>query len=452
MDFSKLLSADIPCECGKTHRAPTKDVLIGAGVIAQLPALVKRYQKQHLLVVCDANTYRAAGEKVCTVIAGAGIAYRLCIVEGEEVIADEKAIDQVTAALFDECDLIVAVGTGTVNDLCKYVSFGAFIDYLIVATAPSMDGFTSGVSAMNLKNMKVTLPSQPPVAVIGDTDVLCAAPADMITDDVCDILGKNICLIDWQMGHIINGEYFCPYIYGLVRDSVNIVTKLTDDIGSRSPEAIARLMEALVLSGIAMSFCGNSRPASGCEHHLSHFWEMQFLEEGKKPVLHGLKVAVGMVAANFLYEKFLNVMPDADRANAFAQAFVFDAWENEIRSIYGRSAQEIVELEKKVHKNGLEGQQKRLISTLEHWDELQKTVSDCLPALNETLALLAKLNAPTCPADFGIEAASVRNAVLYAKDVRDRFTLLQLLWDLGLLPQFADDVTALFTADARFAK
>jgi len=176
------------------------------------------------------------------------------------------------------------------------------------------------------------------------------------------------------------------------------------------------------------------------------------LEEGKKPVLHGLKVAVGMVAANFLYEKFLNVMPDADRANAFAQAFVFDAWENEIRSIYGRSAQEIVELEKKVHKNGLEGQQKRLISTLEHWDELQKTVSDCLPALNETLALLAKLNAPTCPADFGIEAASVRNAVLYAKDVRDRFTLLQLLWDLGLLPQFADDVTALFTADARFAK
>ncbi len=164
-------------------------------------------------------------------------------------------------------DLIVGVGSGTINDLCKFISFKLGLDYIIYATAPSMDGFVSIGSALMLNHVKTTVDCHGPIAVIGDPEILAAAPMRLISAGLCDTLGKYTCLLDWKLSHLICGEYYCAEVVGMVEEALRAVSNQIDRIPDRDPAAIKAVMEALVLTGIAMSYVGNSRPASGCEHH-----------------------------------------------------------------------------------------------------------------------------------------------------------------------------------------
>ena len=145
-------------------------------------------------------------------------------------------------------------------------------------------------------HMKTTYEAQVPYAILGDLAIIRNAPMNMIAAGVGDILGKYTCLCDWAVAHMLNGEYHCTAIEQLVRHSIATVTAGIANAKNRDAAAISSIMEALIYSGIAMSFAGNSRPASGSEHHLSHYWEMMYLFEGKKPVLHGTKVGIGTIA------------------------------------------------------------------------------------------------------------------------------------------------------------
>ena len=153
------------------------------------------------------------------------------------------------AAVTGSTQLIVGVGSGVINDLCKQTAFEKNLPYYIVATAPSMDGYTSVGSALILKGMKVTLNARPPKAVIADTKVLQSAPLDMIQAGVGDILGKHSCLNDWKLAELIRGEYFCQKVCDLVYEAVETVGRLTEAAVSRDEAALGALMEALVAVG-----------------------------------------------------------------------------------------------------------------------------------------------------------------------------------------------------------
>ena len=173
------------------------------------------------------------------------------------------------------------MGSGVIQDLCKYVSYQAKLPYYIVATAPSMDGYASKGAAMIWDNMKVTYNAHVPEVIIGDVDVLKDAPMEMIQSGYGDILGKYSCLNDWKLSRVVNGEYFCRYVYDLTYEILCKTKDLGPKLLERDAAAIETLMEALVGVGIAMAYVGNSRPASGSEHHLSHFFEVTGIMNGK---------------------------------------------------------------------------------------------------------------------------------------------------------------------------
>ena len=169
------------------------------------------------------------------------------------------------------------------------------IDYYVVGTAPSMDGYASNVSPLIIRHLKTTYTARPARVIIGDLQVLCEAPMHMLAAGVGDIIGKYVCLADWQLAHEINEEYLCPEVTALVRKSIEKVTENAEAAAKREKNAVAALMEGLVLSGIAMSYIGNSRPASGSEHHMSHYWEMMFLLRHQSDPLHGTKVGLSLI-------------------------------------------------------------------------------------------------------------------------------------------------------------
>ena len=439
MTIADFLDHPVVCNCGHCHTSDVKTVEIGPGALSKLPSIVKHLGYDKAFVLADCHTYRAAGQQVLTNLESRDIPYTSFILDADEVVPDEYTIGSVLMHLDPSCNLIIGVGTGTINDISRFISHRMRLPYFIVATAPSMDGFASTVAPLITNNLKTTYDAHVPQAIIADLDILADAPMPMIAAGFADIVGKYTCLCDWKLSAIINDEYYCETIASIMRLALKRTIASKNGLLNRDKAAIGRLTEALVLAGIAMSYAGNSRPASGSEHHLSHFWEMRFLFENKKAVLHGAKVGIGTVIILRLYEYLAKTHFDFAKIKASPTPKPNDAWKAEIARVFGPAAEGVILLEERVGKNLPAKREQRLASVEKHWAEIHSLIS-ALPPSDEVAKLLADIEGPMHPKQVGLDQAAVKDSLLFAKEVRNRYTILQLLWDLQLLEPYTNQI------------
>ena len=280
-----------PCGCGKNHHIEVKEILIEEGVVEKLEeAMSDGFLKEYIspLLICDTNTCKVTEEIMEDI-------YDRCqvlVLDAEGLHADQHAIEVVENNMEEDIDLILAVGTGTIHDISRYVAFQYKIPFISVPTAASVDGFVSTVAAMTWNGLKKTVPAAPPIAVYADSNIFAAAPRRLNASGVSDLFGKYICLADWKIAHMLTDEYICDEIIELEEKALRTVRSCLDDIAQGDRESCEKLMYALILSGLAMQMVGNSRPASCAEHHLSHLWEMEVIN-GPLDALHGEKVSIG---------------------------------------------------------------------------------------------------------------------------------------------------------------
>ena len=414
MNINKLLKG-VECECGKYHTCDIDYVYIEKDAVLRLKDICKNYN--NILIVADENTYKAAGDK--TVFALEDKQIKKVIFTGKKVLVpDEDAINKVTENL-NRTDMIVAIGSGVIQDLCKYVSFYNNIPYLVVATAPSMDGYASDGAAMITGGMKVTYKAGLPRAIVADTQVLCNAPIEMIKAGYGDIIGKFSALNDWKLSKCINDEYFCDYIYNITAEQIDRTLKLAGGILDRSEESIKTLMEALVVIGIMMSFAGSSRPASGSEHHLSHFFEITGIIENTEYFPHGIDVAYSTLITTKIREKLLTEkFPEKIYRSSKEEL------EENIKKVYKQVAEGCIELQNKVGNY----QADRLNIYLQKEDEI-KAILDEVPDFEDIYDMLnlVQLDVNEFYKLYGNK--KINDAILYAKDLKDRYTVLWLYYD-----------------------
>ncbi len=415
MDINKLLGG-VTCSCGKAHTCNIEYVYIEKNATQRLSEICSK--NRNILIVADENTFFASGEATVSALTGKDI--KKVIFSGSEILVpNETAIAKVTDNLYN-IDLIIGIGSGVIQDLCKYVSFYNKMPYIIVATAPSMDGYASNGAAMITDGMKVTYPAGLPTAIIADTEVLANAPMDMIKAGFGDIIGKFSALNDWKLSHTVNGEYFCNYIYDLTYSQIKTTLDLADGILKRDEKSIKALMEALVVIGILMSFAGSSRPASGSEHHLSHFFEITGILTGSDYFSHGIDVAYSTIITAKLREKLLD--------KPFPQTIYrpdINEYTEKMEYLYRSSAKGCMELQEKMgrYKNNnaqmylnKEPEIREILSEMPTVEEIEKMLSLVGLNINEFYAL------------YGEE--KINDAILYAKDLKDRYTVLWLNYDL----------------------
>lgn len=434
------------CGCGRIHSADIDEILIGSGVINETGAVVDKIAAKYgfdksvhsIFMLADGNTYKAVGEKTENILTERGYKINKLILPGEtQVVPDEKTIFKALHAINREDRFIIAAGSGTINDMCRYLCFKLGVPYIIVASAPSMDGFAANVAPLVVNNKKTTYITTTPRAIIGDIDILKEAPLNLIAAGLGDILGKYNALCDWKNSNIITGENYCAELAGMVGEATKKCEQSADGLAKRDERSITMLMEALVLTGISISFWGFSRPASSAEHHVAHFWEMVFLYEGKEAVLHGAKVGVSSVAMAYLYNKLAETDIDFDGAYAAANDFDFDKWAAAIREQYRDSADMIIEKEMNVGFYKPENRKKRIDAIKNNLPEIIETINKYTPPEERITEMIKKAGGPVRPSDVGITRETVYNGLLYAKDTRDLYSILQILGDLGLLDRFA---------------
>ena len=308
--ISQWAGMEYSCACGKSHKVDIQAIRVGSGVIQELPGILRDLGASHIFLVADNYTYEAAGRQVEQLLDQAGLAYHKRVFQTETpLVPNEYALGSVLAAMTSQDDMLLAVGSGTLNDVTKYVSARTGVPYVIAATAPSMDGYASTVAPTILDGFKTTLPAVYPAAIVADVDILKDAPMPMLTAGFGDIIGKFTSLADWRLSHQLNGEYYCPEVAGVIEAAVETCAANAQALAQREPQAIQAMTEALILSGLAMGMVGVSRPASGAEHQMAHYWEMDALRRGEEHPLHGNAVGVGTVLAASLYEMAVEYLP-----------------------------------------------------------------------------------------------------------------------------------------------
>lgn len=409
------------CKCGHEHKAEI-EVICETGAINRVKDILGPYTKP--FVIGDVNTYNSYFDD-----------FSHYIFRDKELVPNEKTLGRALISIPKDCDILIAVGSGTLNDICRYLSYRLEIPYIIVATAPSMDGYASSVAPLIVDNMKITYSATFPKFIIADIDIIKQAPHEMIIAGVGDILGKYTCLCDWELSHVINGEYYCENIAALVRQSISKCVDNIEGLMKREEEAVKNVVDALILSGIAMSYAGNSRPASGAEHHLSHFWEMDYLFKNKKTILHGIKVGLATPIIAELYSKIKGI----DINNCSRKNFDFESWSSNIKKVYRDASEGVIALENKCHKNSDESIEFRYEAYKANWNKLVEIMNKVPPA-NEIMDILKRLEAPRSLRDIGLDWETFYNSILFSKDLRDRYTIMQMSSDLELAEKFSKEL------------
>ena len=377
--ISQWAGMEYSCACGKSHKVDIQAIRVGSGVMQELPGILRDLGASHIFLVADNYTYEAAGRQVEQLLDQAGLAYHKRVFQTETpLVPNEYALGSVLAAMTSQDDMLLAVGSGTLNDVNKYVSARTGIPYVIAATAPSMDGYASTVAPTILDGFKTTLPAVYPAAIVADVDILKDAPMPMLTAGFGDIIGKFTSLADWRLSHQLNGEYYCPEVAGVIEAAVETCAANAQALAQREPQAIQAVTEALILSGLAMGMVGVSRPASGAEHQMAHYWEMDALRRGEEHPLHGNAVGVGTVLAASLYEMAAEYLPQGFAA----------------------------------------------------------------PDKGQILACLQAAGSCADPKELGIRRELCLESLLHAMELRDRFTVQKLLEQKGKLSLCAQELVA----------
>jgi len=419
------------CGCGRVHNVPIDTVVIADNAIEQLVAYAVVRKWSRPFIVMDANTADVAGSRVIGALSSASMAVStFCFPERNGLLADESSVARLEGALQRvEADSLFSVGSGVITDLTRYVASRTGREFVSVPTAASMDGYASGVAVMEFEGMKTSFVSKPPVAIFAEPHTIADAPRDMTRAGIGDLLGKASARTDWVASHALYGEYLCPVVEQSVTDSYVYAASHVGDILEGSTEVVAGFLNGLVQSGIAIALVGNSRPASGCEHQVSHFWDLLAANGWRPHEPHGLQVGYATHFAMGLQSyAFGGGVRDLVAPRPVEPA------SEEVRSLFaGHDAQvEKVMAEKSEF---LAEHTSLWPATTAAWQSAQDQIATAMGVFPLVAEALSVAGIPPEPGFLDLDEATLKKSFRWANRIRPRYTVLDFLEGQGRLEE-----------------
>lgn len=411
------------CPCGRRHTLLTEECVVAADAEEQMRDYLREKGFRTPLIIADANTEKFAARLTAlfpaalTAVDGGAHATEIWVARVGDVIDGERP------------DVLIACGSGSVHDITRYAANERGIPFVSYPTAASVDGFVSGVAAMTWHGQKLTFPAVPPIASFANPEVFASAPARLTASGVGDVLGKFSSLFDWRVGEILTGEYRCGELCALEEEALDELIAAIRNRAAIGESAYAeKVMNALQISGLAIQLSGNSRPASGAEHHMSHLWEMHRLNETNDG-LHGEQVAVGLAAVTRVYHDALAAGIDWDAVAGIDCRRVMDR--EALLPVFRDLTEGI--LRENMPGGTPESSSLTRIRREEGTDRALREAEKSLPSAGEIEELLRLAGTPVSPGEIGLDPSPefLKKSLRYAPYVRDRLTLLKVLSAAG---------------------
>ena len=382
MSPKDMTNLSFDCPCGKRHSIRIGELVIDRGASREIVRVARPYAIERpgrTFIVADVHTYEILGRQVEQQLKDAHFDVTSYVFPDEHLHPDAKTLGTllIEASEFPTA-LMIAVGSGSINDITRFVSHRLGIPYIICGTAPSMDGYCGDSSPIICRNNKISFWGNAPAAVVLDTEIMAKAPQKMITAGFGDVIGKYIALTDWKLGHEKAGEYYCPVIAQLMANAVEKCVASIDGVVNRDPDAMKDLAEALCLAGMCMTLATVTRPASGSEHNMTHCFDLDKITRGLDYPLHGNTVGMCTIAMARFYEM------------AVADGYV----------------------------------------------------DYKLPSHDEILDMITRVGGPTKPQELDIDRETFRHVMMTAKDLRPRYAILKHAYLNGFLEKYVDKIVA----------
>lgn len=421
MDLKKIVMGLDNCPCGRKHTFDTQVVEIGSGLTSKTGEILSKAGfPSTVLLVADQNTLGVSAG-ILESLQSKGFTVKQLVYEDMKYARVEQVRE--VEALAEDVEGIISVGTGSLNDICRVAAFERRKKFCIFATAPSMDGFASDTAPIVENNFKSSWQAAQPMVIIADTAILAKAPAVLKSSGFGDMMAKYIGLVDWKVAHLLIDEYYCERVAAITQEATDRIAALAGRITEESEEAAGAVMEALIMTGLAMKLAGCSRPASGAEHVVSHYLECHKVIKGIWPDYHGRKVGVATVYCNRLYrnlaETFETIHCTADQTD----------WEQ----VYAH-------YDPKLHADVKKLNQPTITDLVdpkkleEKWPEIRRIILDTLPGNQELLDLMKTAGAPTTPEEVNVSAEFMADAMRYHPYMRYRLLITRLLPMMGIDP------------------
>lgn len=401
-------------------------IYVGTDAVGKMLEYVAAKGLRRFTIVSDTNTYKALGERAEAALKGKGYEVTTIVLRGDEIHADEHHLIKtlIEAPLGDLT--FVAVGSGSITDITRFVSYRSGRPFIGLPTAPSVDGFTSIGAPIILAGVKTTLICQAPLAVFGDIDTLANAPQRLIAAGFGDMIGKYTSQADWKIGSLVWDEPYDPAIAKRVQASIDAVVENAEAIGKHTPEGVRVLMDALIESGLCMLDFGQSRPASGAEHHASHYWEMQRMKAHGASMLHGAQVGYALTLVADQYAK-IRALSRSDAMSRLEGA-VLPSRESELENVragYGDMANDIIHEHSAfldLDEAGFDALKHRIAN---HWDDIQ-TIAATIPSSETIAAYLRLVGGPATAEELGLAPEEVNPGLQFGHYLRNRFGVMKL--------------------------
>ena len=429
----------------------TKVCVLGENVLSEVPEVAKQlWPGLQPVIVADENTWAAAGQKVMEQLVRAGLnpAEPFIYPAHPVMHADYKYVAGLVEVVKGK--LPIAVGSGTVNDLVKRSHFEAGCKgYMCVATACSVDGYTSFGAAITVNGFKKTLECPAPLAILADSAVLASAPQDMTASGYADLCAKVVAGADWHIADILGPTPMDAKAWGMVQTHLREWVGSPEALAKGDLKALAGLFNGLAATGFAMQYYRESRPASGAEHLFSHVWEMDNLAVNGENPSHGFKVAIGTLISTRLMEfAFKHTKTEIEAICAAAKEVGVEERAAQIdKHLLGTPIYESVKkvcIGKLLTGDALKVRRRDMVT---NWDEMKRRVRGQIFPYEEMERRFLVLGCPTKPAEIGLDEAELRRGIFVAAMIRNRYTILDLLFELGLLEAAIEDVVAMWKAD-----
>ena len=427
MDFKKLIEEYKDCPCGQKHECAVGDIRIGSGITAEVGDILKENSfPKKILVVADKTTMKVA-EKVCEAIKDFDAEY---LIYDSLRVATMAEVRRVKSHFSQGIEGVLAVGTGSVHDICRKACAEADKKLCLYATAPSMDGFASYSAPIVDNNFKVTYEAKCPEVIIADTQILAKAPIALKSAGFGDMMAKYVALIDWKVSRLVTGESYCSRVADLTRFATDAVYAMADKVTADDEETAKKIFEGLLLTDIAMSFTKTSRPGSGTEHIMAHYIECKELLEGKTPNYHGEDVGVTTLLVLKLYDSILRL----NDAKVFPEK---NDWA-QIEKVYGPLAPEMKKLN--TPDTITDNIDPALIK--ENFEKIKEIVKS-VPRYEEVLQKMKTAGCKTTYQEIGKPESLIKEAFLYHPYMRRRLSLRRLLNMTDVDPMLIFDDSAI---------
>ncbi len=405
------------CDCGLHHKTSIKDIQIASGLVHDVGnILIKNNFPSKLLLVADKNTLKAA-DGIVESLRDFDVSFKLF---DDLRVAKMEDVEEIEALISNKDIAVLSIGTGSINDICRLAAARRNKMLCIFAAAPSMDGFASYSSPIVANGFKSSYPAKSPEVIIGDTKILAKAPKELKSAGFGDMVSKYIGLVDWKISHLLTGEIYCEKVARLTRDAVDELMEIADKVTLQDEYTAGKIFEALLKTGIGMSFMQNSRPASGAEHIVVHIVECIELLDNIIPNLHGDDVGVSTLELL----KYYNKLAELPSVTAEYENINWD----EVYDFYGPFKNDIIAVNHP--ENIIDPITPEKIQGL--WGEIVKIIKS-VPSYDECKCAMEKAGCKITVEDIGKDKNFFDNCVKYSPFMRKRLTLLRLN---NMIPEF----------------